>query len=489
MLNKNKISNWKPMLVGYTTLALVFLVFSTVLTHEASAKIYINGSNSGDSYNMEIPDAESGASYIFYKPWYSIITGTVNAKNGSTGKIDFSSTNASTVWMNSLANNPKKIIIKDDMNLPSNITITKGVNIEGFISTVSDEMSPTLTYTGDPVDSMFYIADTADGTQLRNLLIDGNLLVNNTIYFHSDTGTAIHTARMDNVNIKGYNHSGLVLGVDNNVTLAAGQFSEFTGDRLWFEGGLNNATGITINAQNGEWIIFRGLRFDPPNAANKNHLNHINMRSGALDISGLVSTRANSYAIKSSGQMIINGWRSEDEFLLSGVSASYEGPQVINSLLHRPPFGGNSTINFMGFGNESALNINGAFIDGNITLGATDPRYFSFNGVYFKHGWERYVFSGPKNQFGTIISNGSVNNYIRGSLSRNCGVADVASGGSIVHGLAEKPTVWWMFSQATNVSVAGNATSGSLKPNMTYVNNATVVTVAVPVMWCAEITQ
>ncbi len=82
----------------------VFLAVLAVLTacNVVEAKIYINGSNSADSYIMELPDTQQPYSYYIYYPWYAL-TGTIAARNGTTGRIDYRGADFYTVY-NSASN-------------------------------------------------------------------------------------------------------------------------------------------------------------------------------------------------------------------------------------------------------------------------------------------------------------------------------------------------------------------------------------------------
>ncbi len=79
----------------------ILILIGLTLIPISSAKIYINGSNSGNSFNMEIPDTESGYAYVIYQPWY--LSGYAAAKNGTTGKIDYLSTNHTLVFDNAIS--------------------------------------------------------------------------------------------------------------------------------------------------------------------------------------------------------------------------------------------------------------------------------------------------------------------------------------------------------------------------------------------------
>lgn len=382
----------------------IFILVGLILTsiQISSANIYINDSNSGDLFNMEIPDTEVSYSYIIYHPWYAS-TLTV-AKNGTTGKIDYSGTNDSYILQTVIDKQNQYIIIKSNLNLTSNISITTPTIIEGMIPKNIDS-TPILNYTGSYADSLIYMSSCSDGSIIKNIALNGNNNIGIGIYYNVLTANSLHQAKLENIVLKGYSSYGLVTGVNNTTSTNSGQMSDFSMKNIWFAGGVLNATGWLSNGQNIEWASVSNIRFDPPTTA-KSHLYHIYNRYGAIKIDGMISTRANSYAIYTNEQIDITGWRSEDAFLLNTPSAAIP-PISIRGLQHRPASPVTTTIRYNGIGNSSLLSVSDSTIDGNILVGGTNERYINIQ-ANFING----KVTGGNNMNGIVVSQYLGNQYM-----------------------------------------------------------------------------
>jgi hypothetical protein len=335
----------------------------------------------------------------------------VYAKNGTTGLIDYSG-EASYVLQSAInrGGGDQHIIIKNDLLCSSPITISAPTIVEGTHSKYVDSIA-TLKYTGDNTDSFISIVYPASGVQLKNLKVDGNELADINVYVHVDNEKSIHQPVFENIVFTGYNEIGLCLGINEIIEMHEGQISDLKADRLWFNGGTSGAIGILSNAENLEWGEFTNLRFDP--TPGKEHSYHIYNRSGAIQITGMITTRSTVFAIYDDDQMIINGWRAEEALLFNSGAMSSESPVIINGLQHRyNSFAGDCIIyNIIGL--NSPLLINGARLNGNIVIGPTDLRSFCLTGVTFEYG-SGLQLQGPNNQYGTIIANGILTNYVAG---------------------------------------------------------------------------
>jgi len=202
-------------------------------------------------------------------------------------------------------------------------------------------------------------------------------------------GSSTKRPRMEDLEFRGYLNRGLVLGVNDEASLQNGQLENVTGINLRFRGGGPAAIGLFVNAQNAEWINLIGMNFDPatsPPYNFNNHGHHIFTVSGAVNISGMVSTRAdpNQFAIVSKGEILINGWRSEDCKLIELSAVDPGGPITLQNILQRgcPTSGGNSVIDIR-TGGERPVSIGSASLRGRITIPNEADARVSLDNVSF----------------------------------------------------------------------------------------------------------
>ncbi|MCH8147265.1 MAG: hypothetical protein IH987_04620 [Planctomycetes bacterium] len=199
--------------------------------------------------------------------------------------------------------------------------------------------------------------------------------------------SSIHRPRLEDLDLLGYQSYGLVLGEADEIHLNGGQLENVTGINLRFRGGGPGAIGLLINAQNAEWVNLIGPNFAPSSSLGfSNHRNHILVRAGAVNIMGMVSTRAepDQFAIVSRGQIVINGWRSEDCKLIELGAVDPGGPIALENILQRgcPTSGGNTVIDIRTLG-ERPVSIRGASLRGEIAIPNAGTVRVSFDNVGF----------------------------------------------------------------------------------------------------------
>ncbi len=294
------------------------------------------------------------------------------------------------------------------LNVTSEISVsTYGVFIRGA-APVEDTGRTELKYTGsvDSTKAIFRCTAAAQGFCLANVYLNANDLAGYCLYQTGDP-TPLNTrgGRLDSITFQGYRSKGWVIG-DHTDTLNAAQFQIINAYDLKFTGGGNSnaADAIHVNAQNMEWLNIFGIYIDPESVNVRHHRNHLRQIAGAVNIVGMLSTRAGSSAlttypaIYSNDQLLINGWRSEDRWLISGAAGEAGGPIHIVGLDQRSPIELASftviEINWL----ERPVHIQ-ASVDGSITIGATNERYCTLD-IQFKKAGGAFVFSGPQSHHG-----------------------------------------------------------------------------------------
>lgn len=277
--------------------------------------------------------------------------------------------------------------------------------------------STGLKYVGAATSSaMITVQNGRHGFYMDGFDMNANLLADICIYVIANAGSSTHHPALNNIMVRGYNTRGIVLGNNNTTVLNNGQMQVPQMNRIYWMGGALNAIGLLVNAQNAEFVVGNGWYFDIEPTAYSNHSNHIWAKSGGISVQGLLTTRANSYDVYSGGsQIIINGWRSEDELLFDTIGVQLEGPCVLSGVLARSG-GASPTAQQIRFnGIDSQFTINGATLNGSIRIGSTNAKYLSLNGIQFTDPACVIAFNGPQNASGFIQNNttGAVN--MRGS--------------------------------------------------------------------------
>jgi len=294
------------------------------------------------------------------------------------------------------------------LNIQSEISVSRyGVFIRGA-TPVEDSGRTEIRYTGssDNAKAIIRCTAAAQGFCLANVFLNANELAGYCLYQVGDP-TPLNTrgGRLDSITFQGYRSKGWVIG-DHTDTLNPAQFQIINAYDLKFTGGATglDADGIHVNAQNMEWLNIFGIYIDPPSSPARHHRNHIRHIAGGVNIVGLLSTRAGTItltahpAIYSKDHLLINGWRSEDRWLIGGAAAVAGGPIHIVGLDQRAPdLLGTATVidvNWL----ERPVHIQGS-VDGSITIGATNERMCTMD-IQFKKSGGVFVFSGPQNQRG-----------------------------------------------------------------------------------------
>jgi hypothetical protein len=122
-----------------------------------------------------------------------------------------------------------------------------------------------------------------------------------------------------------------------------------------------------------------------------NNYNHIKAVSGGLNISGMVSTRATSYAIQivASSSLIISGWRCEDIYLVNyPTSVGFpENPISIKNVDHRAGLAdGTGDAIVLKYSGDQLCSVENCRITGNIAVGGTVAKTASIKAITFRAG-------------------------------------------------------------------------------------------------------
>lgn len=302
--------------------------------------------------------------------------------------------------------------------------------------------STGLKYVGTATSSaMLTVQNGRHGFYMDGFDMNANLLADMCIYIIANSGSSTHHPALENIMVRGYNTRGIVLGSNSTSVLNNGQMQVPQMNRIYWMGGALNAIGLLVNAQNAEFVVGNGWYFDIEPTAYSNHTNHIYAKSGGVNVQGLLTTRADSYDVYSGGsQIIINGWRSEDELLFDTQAVEMEGPCVLSGVLARSGTASPTAQQIRFNGIDSQFTINGATLNGSIRLGATNAKYVSLNGVQFTDPSCTITLNGPQNVSGFIQNGttGAVN--LRGSDPQILmELADGTNIGGIIYGAQYTP--------------------------------------------------
>lgn len=281
---------------------------------------------------------------------------------------------------------------------------------------VADSESMTqIKYTGaqDNTLAVIKVTGNAHNFSIHDLFINSNDLAGFGLYQIGISSPAGLTrgGSVDSVAFRGYRVAGWVIGDDTDV-LNDAQFHQIVGRNIYLRGGAGGlgANGIHLNAQNCEFLTIVGLYIDPrSDGGGRHHTNHIRQISGGLNVTGLLSTRAGTttttggYAIYSQDQIIINGWRSEDRYLLQTVATTIRAPSFISGLIQRPdsPAETVATDPVIDIGHTvGSLTLVSPRINGSIRIGGTSAHYVQVQGAIFSRVGAGFVYNGPRNAIG-----------------------------------------------------------------------------------------
>lgn len=281
---------------------------------------------------------------------------------------------------------------------------------------VADSESMTqIKYTGaqDDAVSVIEVTGNAHNFSIHDVFINSDDLAGFGLYQIGISSPAGLTrgGSVDSVAFRGYRVAAWVIGDDTDV-LNDAQFHQIVGRNIYLRGGAGGlgANGIHLNAQNCEFLTIVGLYIDPrSDGGGRHHTNHIRQISGGLNVTGLLSTRAGTtttiggYAIYSQDQIIINGWRSEDRYLLQTVATTIRAPSFISGLIQRPdsPAETVATDPVIDVGHTvGSLTLVSPRINGSVRIGGTSAHYVQVQGAIFSRVGAGFVYNGPRNAIG-----------------------------------------------------------------------------------------
>lgn len=276
----------------------------------------------------------------------------------------------------------------------------------------------TLVYDGAVDDTfvMVTVANTAHGAGVVGGVLDANSKAGICLQYIDD-GAGGSTATFGPIGgdttFRGYRKRGLVLGPNTSETTPVASnmtMGVVNMPNLWFQGGVLNAIGILINAQNAEWSRFPGLYMDPGGDTIA-HKHHIFALRGGLALEDCITTRAVDYAIIAYESARIAGWNSEDRYLLKTTVNDPGGSVHLSRLLQRDhpgpsgsPAFGDITFDFYATA-DHYIHMDTVTVQGSIRITGSDLITVVGTATFAKSalgaGW---IFAGPYNQRGMYYS-------------------------------------------------------------------------------------
>ncbi len=250
--------NFKPLIIIIT----ILILWNTT----SSSKIYINGSNSGDLYNMEIPDTENSYSYLIYTPQYD--AQNVYAKNGITGKIDFRG-NISNVILSIGSNKTVKILPGNYTMCSNPIYINDNTIVSGSgigITNIYEDSSCTV-----PINAIYL----GDYSILSEISLHGANVANvNGITALRKKNPTIKNVEVENFSAYSITVSGTNMKITNNIIHNTNQYCISTSsDTSWgyssgtVEGNICydfSGTGIKLRKSNGISVRYNNITISRP---------------------------------------------------------------------------------------------------------------------------------------------------------------------------------------------------------------------------------
>lgn len=256
---------------------------------------------------------------------------------------------------------------------------------------------PTLLWGGPPGGTMLKVPNGHHEPFIRGLRLDGDGSAGVCLHVEVHQESSTHYPRLEDLMFRGYQGRGLVLGEDEEIELRNGLLRSVTAINLHFQGGGPEAIGILVNAQNAEWVSFLSLFMDPSHSSGySNHRHHIFVRTGAVNIRGMVSTRADSFAVVTFSSIAINGWRSEDAALLDLGAADPGGPITLENIAQRgsPAEGGSTVIEVRTF--RKQVSLRNAVLRGSVRIANVATAHVSLDNVkFFFEGDGVFPVGGP----------------------------------------------------------------------------------------------
>ena len=358
-----------------------------------------------------------------YPQWW----GTINGDT-ITDAIDFLPDNGGTVY------------ITESATLTSTIEVNHvGIRIVGT-GTGRITTEPVLIWNGTvgSDSKMIHVANNQHGFALERIRLDGAEKADHCLHVQADSASSTHDVYLSRIHFVGYRVYGLVLGTDSIVDASNAQMRIVTCDHLVFQGGLQGASGILINAQNAEFVNFFSLYIDPE--VGHEHTNHIYCFRGGVQIFGMTTTRATNYPIITYQQLNIYGWRAEDRYLIDWKAVDIEAPCFITGIQQRSGAGAvynDSTIKI--YATNQVITLSSIMIQGSIYFGATDVRLINAQGIDFKLSGAGFIFAGGQNQSGIFHDVNTGNIQLRGSAPAIMGRL---ANGTIKWGISEGQVIF-----------------------------------------------
>jgi hypothetical protein len=320
---------------------------------------------------------------------------------------------------------------------------------------------PKLLWSGPLGGIMVKAGNGKHYPTIRNMLFDANRLANTCVFIEALAGSQTNNPTLEHLTFLGYVTKGVILGVDDDTANSNGQMSNVSTTNLqWRGGGVANTIGFFMNAQNVEHCVGTAWYFDPwPDAGYFNHLNHVRIRAGGMSLLGLLTTRADSFAISTDDNIAVYDWRAEDRYLFTQSAIDNKAPSTLSNVVQRFNAGyssGDYTLVLNGLVQPVVLT--GATLQGSVLVGATSDRSFVGLGLSFPWGGS-VVYAGTSNAAGMTqdLANGKLD--LRGT---NPGFKAQSRNGGIVAELGRRTQFGYLaLPTGTTPDISGGTVFGT----------------------------
>ncbi len=472
---------------------------STLLKIDANSTITINDESGNPSTVMGPRSGVEAASYIIFTDGTNVY-----AKNGTTGKIQFSG-DATTVIQSVLNATGNILFLEGTFNL-SKITIKSNTTIRGL----GDK---TILILKNNSNNRFITNNAPIGRDqnivLRDMYIDGNKDGQLSIGAGDQFGNAgsIHFENVSNIEVSGIH---IVNAWATGVELI--NVNNFRVFNNLVENSADDGIGINYISMNGtvygNIIKYAGVgkSYGTPNG--------IELQDGATN--NVVSTNVIIGSI-SNGIEISNhtGGPATTDNIISGntfldnnysiyIGINNNNNLIIGNNVKKSKYYGISVASKDNLISGNLISDNGAALSwgrmgiamygGNNTI--IDNKIGNYETANQQYGI--YIYAGVNNNIikNNIFTKNTISSIYNittstiktneGYITENKNSTSITNGGTIAHGLVTTPTSWFVFPQTVNITASATANSTHLNVNLIYING-TSVTSPINVTWQAEV--